>query len=109
MLPADGCTKPLSTLKKVVLPAPLGPTRPHTPAGSSNVTPSSGLTPPKETVRSRTSSIVVLRGTDPGAQGAAEALELAGDPLWSGAHRVHETEAEHHEDEVAVHAELRQQ
>ena len=53
-LPA-GSTKPLSTLKKVVLPAPLGPISPQVP--DSNVTDmaSSGVTPPKRTVRSRTS------------------------------------------------------
>ena len=35
-LPATGLTNPLSTLKNVVLPAPLGPIRPHVPL--SNVT-----------------------------------------------------------------------
>ena len=47
-----GATKPLSTLKNVVLPAPLGPIRPQVPPSKRTVMPSSGVTPPKRTVRS---------------------------------------------------------
>ena len=55
--PAAGFTNPLRTLKKVVLPAPLGPINPHVPAGNVTVMPSIGLTPPKRTSRSLTSII----------------------------------------------------
>ena len=50
-----GRTKPLSTLKNVVLPAPFGPMRPHVPPGNVTVIRSSGMTPPNRTVRSSTS------------------------------------------------------
>ena len=54
-VPAAGLTNPLSTLKNVVLPAPLGPIRPHVPSSNLTLIPSSGVTPPKRTVRSETS------------------------------------------------------
>ena len=50
--PDAGATKPLRTLKNVVLPAPFGPIRPQVPASKRTVMPSSGVTPPKRTVRS---------------------------------------------------------
>ena len=54
-LPATGLTNPLSTLKNVVLPAPLGPIRPHVPLSNVTLILSSGVTPPNRTVRSETS------------------------------------------------------
>ncbi len=36
-MPAAGLTKPLSTLKKVVLPAPFGPISPQVPASNLTV------------------------------------------------------------------------
>ena len=54
-MPPDGLTKPLITLKKVVLPAPLGPISPHVPSGNVTLMPSIGLTPPKRTSRFSTS------------------------------------------------------
>ena len=51
-LPAAGLMNPLRTLKKVVLPAPLGPISPHVPSRRCTSTPSSGMTPPKRTVSS---------------------------------------------------------
>ena len=50
MLPSIGLTKPLSTLKNVVLPAPLGPMSPHVGSANVSVMPSMGMTPPKRTV-----------------------------------------------------------
>ena len=50
MLPSNGLTKPLSTLKNVVLPAPFGPISPQVAASKVNVIPSIGMTPPKRTV-----------------------------------------------------------
>ncbi len=55
--PPAGLTKPLSTLKNVVLPAPFGPIRPHVPPGKTTLTPSIGVTPAKRTVSSSTSII----------------------------------------------------
>src|SRR3954447_4375590 len=107
--PADGRRKPLSTLKNVVLPAPLGPTRPQTPDGNSNETPSNGVTPPKVTVSSPTRSTVRLRPPAPAADRGRHAKQLTCDSLWSRAHRVDKADAEHHEDEVAVDADIRQE
>src|SRR4051812_47086291 len=53
--PAAGFTKPLITLKNVVLPAPLGPISPQVPVSNVTDMASSGFTPPKRTVRSETS------------------------------------------------------
>ena len=50
--PDAGATKPLRTLKNVVLPAPFGPIRPQVPCSKRTVMPSSGVTPPNRTVRS---------------------------------------------------------
>src|SRR5262245_18627682 len=50
-VPLIGRTNPLSTLKNVVLPAPFGPINPHVPESKVTVMPSSGVTPPKRTVR----------------------------------------------------------
>src|SRR6202171_3755653 len=48
------------TLKRVVLPAPLGPIRATTsPAPTEKETPSSATTPPKRTLSSRTSSSAI--------------------------------------------------
>ena len=54
-LPPTGLTNPLSTLKNVVLPAPLGPISPHVPLSNLTLILSSGVTPPNRTVRSETS------------------------------------------------------
>src|SRR3954454_2462892 len=102
--PADGRRKPLSTLKNVVLPAPLGPTRPQTPDGSSNETPSNGLTPPNVTVSSPTRSIARFRLPAAAAGRRRRAQQLACDSRRSRAHGVDEADAEHHEDEIAVDA-----
>src|SRR6185437_10519144 len=51
IVPPAGLTKPLITLKKVVLPAPLGPIRPQVPLSKTTEMPSIGVTPPKRTVR----------------------------------------------------------
>ena len=53
--PSAGRTKPLRTLKNVVLPAPFGPIRPHVPPGKTTLTSSSGVTPANRTVRPVTS------------------------------------------------------
>ena len=45
-VPAAGRTKPLSTLKKVVLPAPFGPMRPQVPSWNLRLMSSSEVTPP---------------------------------------------------------------
>ncbi len=45
--PLRGVTKPDSTLKNVVLPAPFGPIRPQVPSGNWMVISSSETTPPK--------------------------------------------------------------
>ena len=84
--PAAGSTKPLSTLKNVVLPAPLGPISPQVPAGKVTVMPSSGVTPPKRTVRS---SISITRGLlgRPAARRSGRAIrrpELAPCPSGTG-------------------------
>src|SRR3954469_25453069 len=100
--PVEGLRKPLSTLNSVVLPAPLGPTRPQTPAGSSSETPSRGLTPPKATVRSLTRSMVRLRPVASAADRRPQAQQLAGDSLWSRADCMDEAEAEDDEDQVAI-------
>src|SRR5260370_1338095 len=50
-VPASGDVNPLNTLKNVVLPAPFGPINPQVPVGNSTLTSSSGVTPPKRTVR----------------------------------------------------------
>ena len=50
ILPCIGLTKPLSTLKNVVLPAPFGPISPQVAASNVSVMPSIGMTPPKRTV-----------------------------------------------------------
>src|SRR5437763_9221209 len=105
--PPAGLTKPLRTLNRVVLPAPFGPTRPQTPDGSSSETPSSGLTPPKATVSSRTCSMTRLRPSAASADRPRQALQLAGHPLGSRAHRMDEAEPEDHEDQVAVDADVR--
>ncbi len=49
--PVAGLTKPLRTLKKVVLPAPFGPIRPQVPPGNTTLIPSIGVTPAKRTVK----------------------------------------------------------
>src|SRR5712692_989999 len=56
-VPASGDVNPLNTLKNVVLPAPFGPINPQVPVGNSTLTSSSGVTPPKRTVR-RSISII---------------------------------------------------
>ena len=43
--PAAGLTKPLRTLKNVVLPAPFGPIRPQVPPGKTTLMSSIGVTP----------------------------------------------------------------
>src|SRR5262249_24817113 len=64
--PVAGLTKPLITLKNVVLPAPFGPISPHVPRSNVTETPSSGVTPPKRTVRLSISTMSVqgVRGED---------------------------------------------
>ena len=55
MLPARGGTKPQTTLKSVVLPAPFGPITPTTsPRPTLNDTPASAANPPNMTLTSRT-------------------------------------------------------
>src|SRR5438270_4479134 len=105
--PPAGLTKPLRTLNRVVLPAPFGPTRPQTPDGSSSETPSSGLTPPNATVSSRTRSMARLRPPVSTADHRRQTLQLPGHPLGSRAHGVHEAEAEDHEDQIPVDADVR--
>ena len=77
-LPASGLTKPLSTLKKVVLPAPFGPMRPHVPASNVTVMRSIGTTPPNRTVRSSTVITHVLGLLAPTGQFAGQAAEVLG-------------------------------
>ena len=55
IVPAAGLTKPLSTLKNVVLPAPFGPISPHVPPGKTTLMSSIGVTPANRTVRPLTS------------------------------------------------------
>src|SRR3954470_8941556 len=105
-VPRVGRTNPLTTLKNVVLPAPLGPTSPHTPPGSSNDTPSSGLNPPNATVRSCTRSIRALPSSTAAPPQPRQRLELAGDALRGRADGMDETDPEHHEDQVAVDADV---
>ena len=50
-----GLTKPESTLKNVVLPAPFGPIRPQAPPGKVTLMSSIGMTPEKLTVSPLTS------------------------------------------------------
>ena len=45
-VPVAGRTKPLSTLKNVVLPAPFGPMSPQVPCSNVRLMPSSEVTPP---------------------------------------------------------------
>src|SRR5882672_644475 len=59
-VPETGVTKPLRTLKKVVLPAPFGPISPHVPRSKLRATAFSGRTPPKRTVTASTSSTCSL-------------------------------------------------
>src|SRR5207244_9496015 len=55
---SDVCSSDLTALKRVVLPAPLGPMMPWISLASTlSETPSSASTPPKRTVRSATSSV----------------------------------------------------
>src|SRR5438270_6817819 len=105
--PPAGLTKPLRTLNRVVLPAPFGPTRPQTPDGSSSETPSSGLTPPKATVSSRTCSMARLRPPAPAADRRRQTQQLTGHPLGSRAHRMDEAETEDNEDQIPVDADVR--
>ena len=69
-VPASGDTKPLRTLKKVVLPAPFGPINPQVPAGKRRLTPSRGVTPPNLTVRS---AISITRAARPRPEPSAPA------------------------------------
>src|SRR5438105_5275899 len=58
MRPAAGRTNPHTALKRVVLPAPLGPMTPATSLGrTSRDTPSRAVTPPNRTVTSVTTSV----------------------------------------------------
>src|SRR5262245_35640071 len=60
--PSAGCTNPDSTLKNVVLPAPLGPMSPQIPSGNCTVIWSSEITPPNRTLRPATSITTVRLG-----------------------------------------------
>src|SRR4051794_18560968 len=71
--PCCGRSVPETTLKSVVLPAPLGPTRPTiSSAATVSETPSSARRPPKRTATSRSSSIfghgVIRRALGPAAK-----------------------------------------
>src|SRR3546814_1270525 len=58
MRPPDGRTRPDTALNRVVLPAPLGPTRPTTSCRlAANVTASTAVKPPKRTVSASSSSM----------------------------------------------------
>src|SRR5438552_3914036 len=76
-VPAAGSSSPVIALKVVVLPAPFGPMSPvMQSASTSRSTSLTALSPPKRTVRPRTSSsaTTVLRGD---AQSSIERDELA--------------------------------
>src|SRR5215210_1883013 len=103
--PAAGAANPLITLNSVVLPAPFGPTSPHTPFPNSTETQSSGFTPPKDTVRSRMLSIALVSVASPPT--GQEPLELAGDPFGRCADRVDQPEAEDDDDEISVNPQVR--
>src|SRR2546428_12494251 len=65
-VPAAGLYTRVMTLKRVVLPAPLGPISATTwPASTANETRSRAITPPKRTLRSRTSSRAGIRVSRP--------------------------------------------
>src|SRR5690606_32209811 len=58
ILPAEGRTRPDTALNSVVLPAPLGPTRPSTSSRLAvSVTPSTAVRPPNRTVRASSCSM----------------------------------------------------
>src|SRR6516165_488170 len=64
MVPAVGGSCPLSILKNVLLPAPLGPMRQRSsPRLSRKLTPVTAVTPPKFLERPRVSSSVLPAGT----------------------------------------------
>src|SRR5665213_2329950 len=89
--PRSGLMKPVATLKRVVLPAPLGPiSAVMDPLLTSNVAPSTAIRPPKPLTRSRTAKM--------GSSGAGSCLAalssatehhllaLAENPLWPERH-----------------------
>ena len=116
--PAAGLTKPLRTLKNVVLPAPFGPMRPQVPPGKTTLTSSSGVTPAKRTVRLLT-SITAPSSPPPPARAAPRRAcdqppepgqilrELVGEPAGGGQQHLEEPDAEDDQEEVRVDAPLR--
>src|SRR5580704_12119176 len=116
--PDAGRTKPESTLKNVVLPAPFGPMRPQTPSSNRRFMPSRDVTPPYLTLRSLTSimprRLPSLPSLPPGSarrprgdrrgsapQPADEPVQalhvlgkLVGDPAGRGREHLHNADAE---------------
>src|SRR5438874_8229871 len=76
-VPDVGGSRPVTTLNRVVLPAPFGPINPVTrPSSADSDASSSAMLPPKRTLTPRTSS----RGTDPYLV-EGESMVDGGDPL----------------------------
>ena len=106
--PVAGATNPLSTLKNVVLPAPFGPIRPQVPSTNETVMSSSGVTPPKRTVRPSTSittappRLCATRLGDQPAELPHVPRELRDDALRRRHEHLQDADAEEDEQEVGV-------
>ena len=75
--PPLGCSWPLSSLKKVLLPAPFGPIRQRSsPCRRRKSTPSTARTPPKRFCRSLVSRRVSVSHADRVSRGASRAVTL---------------------------------
>src|SRR5437867_6184185 len=89
--PSSGAKKPEMTLKRVVLPAPLGPMMPTiSPGAARSETSRTAVRPPKRLVTASSSSIAA-RGADALAEPSDQALR---------------DEANHHDEEAAVDDEV---
>ena len=115
-LPAAGRTKPLRTLKNVVLPAPFGPINPQVPLGKTTLTSSIGVTPANRTVSPVTSITAPSSLPPPGsrtprddepARASRVLRQLVGEPARCGQQHLEEPHAEEDQDEVRVEPPLR--